>query len=159
MMIVMPYVSTEWRDRIKGKHARQQERRADDMSTELLEDYVSASDFAYVPVIVAIYGKKELEMVGEKRGRGRVKGQSGMTCKQNISLYIESLIRMKAILEEEENRNNVISWSNAIFSHIENKTMEQPDGPSEAMLDRIRAAEQTKRDIRKMKKDEILIPV
>jgi hypothetical protein len=137
---------------VERENERKNHSTVDGTITEHLQDYVSASDFAYVPVIIAIYGQKELETVGEKRVRGRVKGQSGMTCKQNISLYIASLIRMKAILEDEENRANVIDWSNAIFNHIESQNVIQPPGPSEAMLDRILAAEQAKKDIRKMKK-------
>ena len=157
MKDVMPYVSSEW----KARKARKgiQAAAGGDLNPfqEKITDYLSVSDFAYVPVVIEVYGKKEteseeVEQPGGKRSRGRMRGQSGLACKDNISKYIQSFSCMKKILEGQDNLANVLEWSDAALEAIDSSKRQQEADTNESVLGRIlEAGEQAKRDIKRLK--------
>ena len=157
MTVVMPNVSSDWRTRLQTKQ-RVYVDGASEQEEESILDYVTLTDFAYIPVVVVVYGKRELDMYGIKRKRGRKKGQCGLTSKESIGLYVDSIYQMKGVLEDEDNKKHVKEWSKAILAHI--ATVNVPaEGTSDAMLDRILLGAQSRKDIRHIKKDQIYIPV
>ena len=160
MKVVMPFVSSEWKAR-KARNANQSAPGGNlNPFQEKITDYLSVSDFAYVPVVIQVYGKRgieENEQPGKKRSRGRMKGQSGLTSIANISKYVQSFTSMKAIIEGQDNLANVLEWSDAAMKAIDNSRHAETN---ETVLEHILlAGEQAKRDIKMMKKKQILIPV
>lgn len=156
---LMPFVSKDWSDRLKGKRiVKLNETGGQEM--EKLGDYLTCSDFAYVPMVVRVYGGKKIEEDDNNRKRGRKQGQSGMMSKENIAQYVESMLQMRSVLDRNDNRENVESWGDAAFKYIESEDQKAEN------RDKLRAAayeEATRalaeQNIRKKKRDEIMIPV
>ena len=155
MKVVMPFVSSEWKARKARKEIQAAAGGTLNPFQERMTDYLSVSDFAYVPVVIQVYGKKgtereDVEQPGEKRSRGRMKGQSGLTSIANITKYVKSLTDMKAILEGQDNLVNVLEWSDAALKAIDNS---KPAETNETVLERIlQAGGQARRDIKMLKK-------
>lgn len=157
MTCLMPIVSKDWSDRLKGKRAD-----FDVITGEELFHYLTLSDFAYIPLVVKVYGERELSPPADERKRGRTKGQSGMMSKENIAQYVDTAVRMKDILGDENNESNIRSWGDAIFAYIDSADMQhlarqQANRAASLIHDTDGKAYET--NIRKQKKDEIVIPV
>jgi hypothetical protein len=158
MMDLMPCVSKTWANRVAGKKIRVLSPVGGVVVDEHLSHYLTTSDFAYIPVVVAIFGEREL--LGGKRKPGRTPGQGGMTKKENIALYVSSLLKMREVFESDLNDENVCDWGNIIFGRID-----AADGGIHALVQEVDMqrfmAESTVRDgdYKKWKKDELLIPV
>jgi hypothetical protein len=113
-------------------------------------------------MVIKIYGERELAQMSasNQRTRGRTKGQSGMMCKKSIDLYCKSIMKMKKVLDDEMNRDTIREWSDAIFEEIRNKDMNPVKAIDRAMEDLAEAARAAvELDIRRVKRDEIIIPV
>ena len=172
MTEIMPIVSRDWSDRLKGRRVLRKDSVTGAEMPEEIGHYLSCSDFAYVPLVIRVYGKRELEdndnaNGGEEeekkrkiRTKGRTKGQSGLTSKENIALYVKTFIRMKTVLESEQNRAHVKEWGDSIFEYIKSVDTEKTNKRSvtlQAITEAARIA--AEEDIRRMKKDDIYIPV
>lgn len=155
MMKLMPYVSKDWHDRLKGTRVAE--------GDEDVSQYVTCSDFAYIPMVIRIYGEREVAAanVAGQRKKGRTKGQTGMMCKESIALYCESVLKMKEVLENEQNVENIKAWSDAIIHEV--KAGEAGQGEFDNDLDDIAEAAAARAvidfDFRRVKRDEIVIPV
>jgi hypothetical protein len=53
MTTLMPLVSKDWRSRMKGKQENS-------FQQDDLLKYLTASDFAYIPVVIEIFGEREM---------------------------------------------------------------------------------------------------
>jgi hypothetical protein len=165
MVSLMPEVSKDWSERLKGKRITTENVITGDVEDEDIHHYLTTSDFAYVPMVIKIYGQweqeqDEMNVTEVCRKRGRKKGQSGMMSKENIAQYVESMIKMKSVFESTENRSNVKSWGDAAFEHIKSEALELANVSrlsSEAVAAAARA--EAELNIRKKRKDEIVIPV
>jgi hypothetical protein len=160
MTYLMPIVSKDWSDRLKGKKSLKKNNATGEEEDEELGHYLSCSDFAYVPMVIRIYGEREMENVDEKRKKGRTKGQSGMMSKENIAQYVESVIRMKSVLDDIDNSSNLVEWGKEMFDYIETLDLEVASQATVNLAAISEAARKAaEQDIRRLKKDEILIPV
>ncbi len=119
MTSLMPIVSKTWFDRLRGDKSPAVNAEMGWPEPERLDHYLTCSDFAYVPMVVKICGENYLKGGDDKRKRGRMKGQSGMMSKENIAQYVESMIKMRSVMFDPSNKNNIEEWGDAIFSHIE----------------------------------------
>jgi hypothetical protein len=154
MFNLMPHVSKDWQDRLRGTRIAE--------GDEEVSRYVTSSDFAYIPMVIKIYGERELAQMSasNQRTRGRTKGQSGMMCKKSIDLYCKSIMKMKKVLDDEMNRDSIREWSDAIFEEIRKNDMNPVKAIDRAMEDLAEAARAAvELDIRRVKRDEIIIPV
>ena len=159
MVNLLPIVSKEWNDRLKGKKALVTDVETGQEHEEELGHYLSCSDFAYVPLVVQIYGDRELKRKeDEEKTKGRTAGQAGMTSRESIAKYVESVLAMKAVLDDENNKKNIKDWGNAVFTYIdsldEDFSTKATAGPSTVAM----AAGPVLLNIRRQKKDEIDIP-
>jgi hypothetical protein len=161
MISLLPSVSSEWSDRVKeGRKVVITDVETGRAEKEHFTHYLSLSDFAYVPMVVKIYGERELKESDDKRKKGRTKGQSGMMSKENIAQYIDSVVRMRGVYTDHKNKENVKGWSNAIFDHLQSLEG-NADVRAKARVAALKeAARQAgEQDCRRKKKDEIEIPV
>jgi hypothetical protein len=160
MIALLPFVSSEWCDRVKeGRRVTVTNVDTGRAENEHLSHYLSLSDLAYVPMVVKIYGERELKESDDKRKKGRTKGQSGMMSKENIAQYIDSVVRMRTTYTDPKNEGNVKGWSDAIFEYLQSL-----EGNADARA-RARVAELAdvarqagEQDCRRKRKDEIEIP-
>jgi hypothetical protein len=162
MTKLMPLVSRDWYNRMRGVLVELHDPVTGLPVPESLSHYLTVSDFAYIPVVIEIYGKRQVED-GGIRTRGRTKGQAGMTQKENVQLYIVSLQKMQATFGSVENKENVVDWGLAVFDYIDKKKPSTTDIIPIAEITVgsmvVAAALAAEREIRKMKKDDLLIPV
>jgi hypothetical protein len=121
MYTLMPTVSSHWDSQKRGAIIEICDPTTGLPLPERMSNYLTASDFAYIPVVIEIYGRRELEDAGAKRSRGRTKGQPGMTQLENVLLYISSLEKMKILYERMANQLNVNDWGDAIFDYMDRK--------------------------------------
>jgi hypothetical protein len=159
MSALMPIVSKSWAERVKGVKSHVVNSATGEYESEHLLHYLSCSDFAYIPMVIKVYGDRELEEVGDKRKRGRTKGQSGMMSKENIAQYVESVVKMKAVFDKTEYKSYIVEWGEEVFAHIDKL---EKDAASQSKMDRAALAEAARtmavQDPRRKKKDEIEIP-
>jgi hypothetical protein len=84
-----------------------------------------------------------------------------MTQRESLALYVDSMNRVKAILEEERNQGNISEWGIAIFEWIDKKDEVTTAPITELDLPAIAAAAAfaAERDMTRVRKDDIVIPV
>ncbi len=156
MLGLCPIVSKDWYERLKGKKIIKINAGTKEPEPEETGDYLTCSDFAYIPMVIKIYGKRELDLAdGDKRVKGRTKGQSGMVSRESIAQYVESMLKMKSVLDNIDNALNIAAWSEAAIGFVENldETFESVEAISEA------SRVSVEQDMRRTKKDDIPIPV
>ena len=83
-----------------------------------------------------------------------------MTSRENIARYVDSLVLMKKVFESNDNQSFIREWGDVMFEYIQTLDGEQ-DGQRTLSLNAISEAARivAEQDIRRLKRDEIYIPV
>jgi hypothetical protein len=112
-------------------------------------------------MVVKIYGERELkESEDEKKKEGRTKRQPGMMSKEKIAQYIDSVVRMRSVYTDPNNKANDKGWSDAIFQYLETlKGDAAACARARVAVLKEAAIQAGEQDCRRKKKDEIEIPV
>ena len=165
MANLMPIVSKDWCDRLKDRNAPLGGVDAGVGDREHVLKYLTCSDFAYVPMVVKVYGARELARHEEnennrakEKTKGRTPGQSGMMKRDNIAKYVDSMVQMKQVLGAN-NRETVREWSDAVLEYIHGLHANAPPVVVDFQGLADAAGVLAGQELRRRKKDEIEIPV